>query len=244
MQYGDFAKIYDELMYDAPYERWTAFVRQQLAGAREIVELGCGTGEATLALAETFSVTALDSSEDMLEVAACKLRAAGRPVRLIHADMRTFSLHRPVDAAVCVCDGINYLCTPEEVQAAFLNIRQNIRPGGMFIFDISSEYKLAAMDGQLYSEDTDEVTYIWRSRFEKETRLLTMDIAFFVAEDETHYRRFDEEHVQRAHWEEEIVLWLKQAGFDVLSVTDDYTGQKNTEKTMRLTFCARACDTV
>lgn len=240
MQYGKFAKLYDALMYDAPYEKWTDFIQKKLNGAREIVELGCGTGQATLALAEKFSVTALDLSEDMLEIAACKLRAAGRSVKLIHADMATFSLHRPVDAAVCVCDGINCLLTPQDVKRTFANIHKNIKPGGCFIFDISSEYKLTAMDGQLYSEDNDDITYLWRNSFEAETRLLTMDIAFFVAEDSTHYVRFDEEHVQRAHRQEEIVLWLEQTGFQVLSVTDDYTEKNSTEKSMRITFCSRA----
>ena len=96
------------------------------------------------------------------------------------------------------------------------------------------------MDGQLYSEDNDDITYLWRNSFEAETRLLTMDIAFFVAEDSTHYVRFDEEHVQRAHRKEEIVLWLEQTGFQVLSVTDDYTEKNSTEKSMRITFCSRA----
>lgn len=240
MQYGEFAKLYDGLMYDAPYEKWTDFIQKKLSGAREIVELGCGTGQATLALSEKFSVTALDLSEDMLEIAARKLRAAGRCVKLIHADMTAFSLHRPVDAAVCVCDGINCLLTPRDVKRAFANIHKNIKPGGWFIFDISSEYKLTAMDGQLYSEDNDDITYLWRNSFEAETRLLTMDIAFFVAEDPTHYVRFDEEHVQRAHRQEEIALWLKQTGFQVLSITDDYTEKNSTEKSMRITFCSRA----
>ena len=63
-----------------------------------------------------------------------------------------------------------------------------------------------------------------------------MDIAFFVAEDSTHYVRFDEEHVQRAHRQEEIVLWLEQTGFQVLSVTDDYTEKNSTEKVCALLF--------
>ena len=240
MQYEKFAKIYDALMYDAPYQKWTDFIKKKLAGAREIVELGCGTGQATVELAKTFSVTALDLSEDMLQVAADKLRAAGRPVKLVHGDMGAFSLHKPADAAICICDGVNCLLTPEKVKSAFENIHKNIRSGGMFIFDISSEFKLTSMDGQLYCEDADDITYIWRNRFDHNTRLLTMDIAFFVAQDETHYQRFDEEHIQRAHKQEEIILWLKQAGFEVLSVTDDYTEKENTKTSMRITFCARA----
>lgn len=237
MQYGEIALVYDSLMYDMPYEEWAAFLRKNLKNAQNILELGCGTGSITELLSAYYDITAMDISADMLDVARQKLIKKGRMAKFVNGDMCDFSLHKPVDGAICVCDGINYLITPEKVKQAFLNVHKNIKAGGIFIFDISSEYKLMAMENQLYSEDADDVTYIWRNSFEG--KLINMDITFFVAEDDEHYFRFDEKHIQRAHSKEEISLWLEECGFKILSITDNYSDEAVKDDTMRITFCAK-----
>ena len=65
-----------------------------------------------------------------------------------------------------------------------------------------------------------------------------MDITFFVPEKNGLFRRFDEEHKQRAHEESEISGWLGECGFRVISITDDYSDEPVTENTQRITFVA------
>ena len=237
MQYGEIALVYDSLMYDMPYSDWAEYIRKNIKGDT-VLELGCGTGRITEKLSAYYDVTALDISEDMLEAAREKLMSKGRQSRLINGDMCDFSLHKPVDSVVCICDGINYLITPEKVKQAFLNVYKNVKAGGRFIFDISSEYKLFAMGNELYSEDNDTVTYIWRNTVDEDKKLIEMDITFFVNEEDERYFRFDEKHVQRMHSVDEITLWLKECGFKIISVTDNYTDKEITDETMRITFCA------
>ncbi|MBP5661650.1 MAG: class I SAM-dependent methyltransferase [Clostridia bacterium] len=236
MQYGDLARVYDLLAYDLPYARWYAFAQNALAGCRTVAELGCGTGNMTRLLARDFDVTAQDISTDMLEKAAEKLRKSGAQARLVQGDMRTFRLHKPVDAVVCFCDGINYLTSPEDVRQTFDSVFRALKPGGRFLFDVSSEQKLRAMADQLYSEDTDAVTYIWRNAFDESARCLTMDLTFFCAQG-GQYARFDETHIQRAHTREELSAWLCEAGFSV-RVTEDYTENPASEQSERLSFLA------
>ena len=236
MQYGDFSNVYDLLAYDLPYAQWYAFAKKTLAGCQTVAELGCGTGNMTVRLARDFDVTAFDISPDMLEKAAQKLRKGGVQARLIEGDMRTFSLHKPVDAVVCFCDGINYLTTPEDVEKTFASAFCALKPRGKLLFDVSSAHKLRAMAGQLYSEDTDAVTYIWRNAFDEKTQCLTMDLTFFCAQGEQ-YLRFDETHVQRAHTREELCAWLEKAGF-FANVTEAYSDRPATEQSARLSFSA------
>ncbi len=237
MQYGDIAFVYDALMYDMPYEKWAEYIFNNLEKNITVLELGCGTGSLTRLLAKKYDVCALDISEDMLNVARQKLLKEGINIRLIQGDMRAISLHKKVDAVVCACDGINYLKTSECVKQAFLSVFNNLNDGGKFIFDISSKNKLISYDNVLYSEDSDEATYIWRNKVEDD--LLTMDITFFVPQDEETYVRFDETHVQRMHTQEEIISWLKETGFTLISVTDDYSNEPISEKTGRITFIAQ-----
>ncbi len=235
MQYGEIALVYDSLMYDMPYKEWAEFIRNNLKG-QTVLELGCGTGSITELLSAYYDVTALDLSEDMLDIARQKLMKKGRAARFIKGDMRDFSVHKPMDNAIIVCDGINYLLSEADVKKAFLKVYENIKAGGRFIFDISSAYKLKNMADQLFSEDADDVTYIWRNTMEND--ILSMDITFFVAEDEERYYRFDEKHLQRAHSLEEISLWLTECGFEIISVTDNYTYDSIKDDTIRITFCA------
>ena len=240
MQYGDFASVYDGLMYDVPYERWANYITEKLAGCRKIAELACGTGSVTRLLARKFDVTAMDLSEQMLAVASEKLRKEGLRPRFIRGDLRDFSLHQPVEAIVCVCDGFNYLLSPEDVKQAFRTVKKNLVPGGTFLFDVSSAKKLRGMDGQFYSEDNDSVTYLWHNAFDEATHCLTMDLAFFVNQKENLYVRFDETHCQRAHERAELEAWLNEAGFTVSAVTDDYTDTPARADSTRLTFLAKA----
>ncbi len=236
MQYGDLALVYDALMYDMPYSDWADFIFKNLKDAKTIVELGCGTGNMTKILSKKYDVTALDISEEMLESARQKLMKNGISARLIQGDMCSFSLHKKADGAVCVCDGFNYLITPEKVKQAFLSVYNNLKAGGRFIFDISSKYKLLSMDNQLYSEDCDDATYIWRNKAKGD--LLNMDITFFVPEGEESYFRFDEQHVQRMHTLEEITSMLQETGFKLISIKDNYTENDIQEDTLRITFVA------
>ncbi len=236
MQYSELAEVYDSLIYDMPYEKWADFIEKNSSG--DVLELACGTGNLTKLLAKRRSVTALDISPEMLRIADGKLRTLGRRVRFVQGDMRTFALNKPVNTVVCACDGINYLTDADSVKRTFINVHKSLNSGGTFIFDISSYYKLSKMNNELYSEDTDDVTYIWRNSFEND--ILNMDIAFFVTDDGENYTRFDETHVQRAHRTDELARLLRECGFEEIKITDDYSETEVKNDSLRITFCAKA----
>lgn len=239
MQYNEFASVYDALMYDAEYDAWVEFIKKHIPNNSLIVELAAGTGEATKRLCKHYDVIANELSPEMLNVATQKLRAEGEKVKFICEDMCNLALHKPVDAAVCICDGINYLTGEGQVKKAFKAVRQNIKAGGKFIFDISSEYKLKNMHDQVFFDDDDEVTYLWKNTFDKNDKTLTMEITFFVLEGKK-YSRFDETHIQRAFSIEEIKTALEESGFALENAFDNYTDVLANEKSQRITFCAIA----
>jgi ubiquinone/menaquinone biosynthesis C-methylase UbiE len=103
----------DTLMRDVDYAGWAAYLMALLedrGGAHTVLDCACGTGEFAIRLArEGYSVAGLDASGDMLRIAQDKARAQGLTIPFICQDMRRLSLHRPVDALLCACDGVNYL---------------------------------------------------------------------------------------------------------------------------------------
>ena len=60
----------------------------------------------------------------------------------VQQDMRALNLHRPMDAVLATCDGVNYLLTEEDLLSFFRAAHRAIKPGGALIIDVSTPYKL------------------------------------------------------------------------------------------------------
>ena len=161
--YQGFAELYDELMDDVNYEGWADHYTRLLSiyGIRsgKVCECACGTGSLTLPLQKRgFQMTGVDLSREMLWQAAQKARKNGIAIPFVQQDMRSLNLHKPVDAVLATCDGVNYLLTEEDLLGFFRAAKRAILPGGALIFDVSTPYKLKNIlcSGLMY-EDRDDV---------------------------------------------------------------------------------------
>lgn len=138
--YGKFAGLYDPLMKDVDYDRWAEYIASFLPeGSLRIADCACGTGEITIRLAKMgYTLTGIDISEDMLRIAAEKARKSALKLPFICQNMAELQLHRPQDAIVCACDGVNYLDSLEQVGRFFSAAYAVLKPNGLLLFDISS----------------------------------------------------------------------------------------------------------
>ncbi len=227
--YQGFAEIYDELMNDVNYERWAEHYARLLSiyGIRsgKICECACGTGGLTLPFHRLgFQMTGVDLSREMLWQAAQKARKNGIAIPFVQQDMKALNLHRPMDAVLATCDGVNYLLTEEDLLSFFRSAARSIRPGGALVFDVSTPYKLREiLCRELMWEDRDNLTYLWMNTWHERTRTVDLDLCFFLREKGDQYRRMEEHQTQRA-WDPQILkekLW--QAGFRAVSFYADMT---------------------
>lgn len=237
--YKEFSQIYDLLMDDINYEKWTSFIIEKISGSRKILEAACGTGSITRLLAEAdFKVTAFDLSEDMLMRAYEKLgRNPG--VKLLNQDMTNFKIDDRFEACVCCCDGINYL-TEEQTALFFRNVWEHLNQGGKFIFDMSTEYKYETMFNETYVYDDGEVFYVWENMSDECGSKIDMEINFFVRDSSDKYSRITEEQTQYVHKDIDIVEMLEAEGFTNIKIYDDYDNDSKTlpKKSLRAVFCA------
>ena len=218
MQYGRFALVYDKLMSGVDYDAWAEYLLRFIPKGGTILECACGTGEITRRLASAgHVVTATDNSEDMLRIASEKLRLSGAVSRFVHfvnMDMRALSVHKPVDAVVCCCDGVNYLLSPADVKKFLRSAYDALKVGGVLLFDVSSRYKLSTVLGNnCFAYNDAETPYMWQNYYDEVNKRVCMELSFFVKRGEL-YERFDETHIQRAHSLNELINWLKEAGFE------------------------------
>jgi SAM-dependent methyltransferase len=205
--YTGFALCYDALMSEVDYEAWTERLLKEAVRhgpqPRTIADLACGTGGIANALAgRGYEVVGIDLSQPMLSIAQDKAHEAHLKVRYLLQDIASFQLHRPVDMITMINDGINYLTTREALKGVFESMAAALPPGGLALLEFSTPYKLEHVLGnRTIAESDEDISMIWENHFDAKTRLLTMQLTFFLR-DETApklYERFTETHQQRAH---------------------------------------------
>lgn len=109
--YEKFASVYDAIMDDSLYDKWTAFsLRHFPKGKKTLLELACGTGIQSVRFAqEGLEVTGLDLSSDMLKIARKRAQAAGFDLPFLQANMLDLSAAGQYDLITCYSDSLCYM---------------------------------------------------------------------------------------------------------------------------------------
>jgi ubiquinone/menaquinone biosynthesis C-methylase UbiE len=238
--YKDFAKIYDQLINsDIDYSAWSEFIldkcREEGVEFTDYLDLACGTGNMAEQICGSFKESWLvDMSMDMLSEAESKLRAKGLKAKFVCQDITELNLNKKFDLITCCLDSTNYILKDVSLLRYFASVKDHLKEGGIFIFDINTWYKLKEILGNnVYNYDDEDVTYIWENSFSND--IVDMYLTFFVKEGEL-YRRFDEEHRERAYTEEEIEGMLARAGLRIAGKYDSYQPVEPDEETERITY--------
>lgn len=124
---------------DEVLDRLLGSLGLELAGAEDVVEIGCGIGRITRTLARRArSVEALDISEEMLERARL-YNPHLENVRWLHGDGRTLAPLQ--DSAIDACISFvvfQHLPDPELTYAYVREMARVLRPGGWAAFQVSN----------------------------------------------------------------------------------------------------------
>ena len=137
--YQGFARFYDRVMGDAaaPLIERNFELSRRRYGIRfeSAADVGCGTGRLLSRLSKHSAVLyGVDRSAEML--AEARRRTRNNDIRFLRQDLREFLLPQRVDLITCTFDTLNYLTTPSGLKRALGRIRDNLRDGGHFIFDV------------------------------------------------------------------------------------------------------------
>ena len=241
--YRDLAVSYDRLTNDVDYAAVVAFYRQILENEglqpKTAVDLACGTGSVSVLLAQMgLQVTAVDMSEDMLAVAFSKAQMLENPPLFICQKLQELQLPRGVDLAVCALDSMDYITNPADCAEAIRRVYKALNPGGIFIFDVNTPEKLKAMDGQVFLDEDDDVYCVWRGEFDENTNICSYGMDLFQRQGNLWHRSF-EEHREYAYSSEQLVEFLKKAGFTNIRVYGDRRLEKPDQRDLRIYIKAR-----
>lgn len=226
--YEDYAPVYDAIGQGAFAQELTARILGALpATPRRALDLACGTGAATLLIAQAGArVVGIDRSQAMLRIARARARDLGLQVRWIGADIRRLRYSpaargaiRPAsfDLAVCLYDSLNYLTQPEDLAAVCASVARSLRPGGRFIFDLNTIYEFQSWDDtdQVVFDSPDLLVYN-RLSYDAAQQIARGRIVWFVREIDRWWRG-EETHIERT-WDDNAVQGaLAAAGLELLA---------------------------
>lgn len=241
--YHELAASYDRLTNDVDYEATVDFyyeiLKQEGLHPRTAVDLACGTGSVTAILAKRgLRVIGVDLSEEMLTVAQQKAWELENPPWFVCQPLQELYLPRAVDMAVCALDSLDYITNPDDCKEAIRRVYKALNPGGIFIFDVNTPEKLRAMDGQVFLDEDDDVYCVWRGEFDEKTNICSYGMDLFQRRGESWLRSF-EEHREYAYSQEQLVEYLKNAGFTHIRVYADRRFEAPREGEQRIYIKAR-----
>ena len=198
---------------------------------KSVLEVCCGTGTLSRRLAKQgFELTGIDISAPMIEIAKAKADDEDLAIQYSCQDAATFELPWKFDAAFSFFDSLNYLTDPDDCASAIHQTAKHLTVGAPFVFDLNTAYAFEQkMFDQSEGRPTKKVRYNWVSSYDPGTRICKVEMDFWTDEGDFH-----EVHVQRAHAPEEVIAWMKDAGFGQVALYDSYSLNRPKAKSDRI----------
>jgi SAM-dependent methyltransferase len=138
---GTYASAYDALYHDKDYpdecdllER--IFKEYGEGNIKTILDLGCGTGNHAIPLAERgYEVIGIDISPKMLESARAKIASKNLPISFVECSIKILNLNRTFDAVIMMFAVLGYQSEIEDIIETLKIAHKHLRPGGLLAMD-------------------------------------------------------------------------------------------------------------
>lgn len=224
MAYGVFADVYDAFNEDADYNALHKAIHDRLKtfGVADgiVVDLGCGTGDLTLLLAQDgYDMIGVDLSDEML----CILREKAEEVHvpnllLLCQNLLELDLYGTVRAAVSTFDTYNHIGPYENFCKALKRAALFVEPGGLMVFDMNTPYKhRQVLANHVYELEAEDVYCTWSNRLDESRRLTEISIDLLDKETGIHQTESFPEYFYTL---DEILTACEKANLQVAEVCD------------------------
>lgn len=227
-----------------------------------VLELGCGTGRITLALAEAgHRVTGLDISERMLE--RCNQKRAGLPtearerVHLVQGDMTRFDLGEKFQVVIIPFRPLQHLLEVDDQMSCLASVRKHLRgkghlgkKSGRLILDVfqtdaermhDPEYQKEGPVTEYSMPDGRRVRIAERvAAFHRAEQRNDVEMIFYVTDAQGKEERLVFAWTLRYFFRYEVEHLLARCGFRVSAVYGDFDRSPLVDTSPEMIFVAEA----
>lgn len=251
--FGGYARYYDLLYRDKDYAGEAEYVartiRSAVPDARDILELGSGTGRHGRLLATMgFNVHGIERSPDMVTLAQSAPTPPGSSAvgdfSCELGDARLIRIDRSFDAVIALFHVVSYQITDDDLQATFATAARHLAPGGMFLFDVwhGPAVLMHRPEPRMKKVGDNDLEIIRTARPELDTNRNIVKVTYDM---ECHDRRsgevmhFAEDHLVRYLFPAEIESLAAQNGMRVSAAEEFMTGQLPSQVTWGVAYVLR-----
>ncbi|PWN07168.1 class I SAM-dependent methyltransferase [Rhodohalobacter mucosus] len=245
--YSVLAEIYDDVMGDVDYETWTDYIDDIIVEHNpesvDILELACGTGTMALSLEELdcYTITATDASPEMIRVAQQKAERMKSDIEFRTMNFLDLQFEKTFDVVYMVFDSLNYLHTEEEILELHRQVRDVLKPDGIFIYDFTTpRNSRKAIHFLNHEEKVVNRNYRYRrtSRYDEDAGIHTN--CFIIEQTDPHTKKtlqtFQEEHRQKIYTQREIETMIKKTDFKIVMAYDGFELKPAHSRSLRITM--------
>lgn len=254
MEKCDFFALYYDLLYshrDIKAETdflEEAFKSYSLVRVRRVLDVGCGTGLHAIELARRgYEVVGVDLSPQMVEIARSKAKGLSG-VSFVQADARSLEFAEEFDAAIAMYGVISYFVSDEDLLGFLRSVRRSLKPGSVFVFDT---WNLIGVHGKRVYYETPFASFRksgsmlavkeeqWRVDFVEQVADAEIDWSIIdLAKGSVDV--FSHKLKLRLFTVRELVHVLRETGFELCKVYEDYSKRPFTEESSEIVAIARA----
>lgn len=223
--YSLLAPVYHEMYqhifdYDKEFTFYHSFLKKY--HCHKIIEIGCGTGFLAKRLMDAgYDYLGVDLYNEMLEIA----RKETNSDRFVQGDMRHLQIEGPFDCALITGRSLAYVINNQEIISTFRGINHLLDNNGLLIFDSFDANKIF----EDFRKESEQVVKSGSKTITRKNKLKknlatgwTWDfMANYIIEEKNETTEYEDFSTLRAFTKEEIHLFLKLTGFNLLEVVRD-----------------------
>ncbi|MDG6998382.1 MAG: methyltransferase domain-containing protein [Nitrososphaerota archaeon] len=223
MMFGErYAHYYDDIYFDKNYERECDFLERVFrkytrARVRNVLDISCGTGGHSIPLAARgYNVTAIDSSQSMIQIGRQKAEQMGCKVHFGIQSMCNFRVPGRYELCLSMFDSIDYLRTFTEIDRTFESVASHLTKGGIFVFQFWNKRAVKKFGvhqrHRLVNRRGLKIVRLTDSALNTRDDSCLINFRLFVIRGDTVIDDLEEKHTMRFFDPEEIKAHLKNAG--------------------------------
>lgn len=215
------AQFYEIIYQNKDYQKETEYLYSLLKELNipirgKLLDIGCGTGSyIPWHLKKQLEVTGLDISAEMLAIAKKNFPS----VNFIQGDLNYVKIQQKFDFAFMMFHVINYQTTNENLITAFQNMSNHLEKGGVLVFDFwhgsAIEIDLPRIVERSFEKNNIKIIRRTTPKIDTQNHIVDVCFDYTVLENSVQISKFQEHHLMRYLFIEQIASLLKNAGFEI-----------------------------